>query len=137
MKPQKKSKNTPQSTNIQNNLNINLVPDVFNSITKLEKQNPELAKKALELIEYDLKESHKEKQTILELEKQEQIIRQNELPHLRKYIFLGQKLSFIVFIGGSVLSAYFGYLGMEKAAIASLVIPIGTLAVNFLNTKKS
>ena len=137
MKPQKKSKNTHQSTNIQNNLNINLIPDVFNSITNLEKQNPELAKKAFELIKYDIKESHKEKQTILELEKQEQIIRKNELPHMRKYIFLGQKLSFAVFIGGSFLSAYFGYLGMEKAAIASLVIPIGTLAVNFLNIKKS
>jgi hypothetical protein len=137
MKPQKKSKNTPQSTNIQNNLNINLIPDVFNSISELEKQNPELAKKAIELIEYDLKESHKEKQIILELEKEEQIIRKNELPHLRKYIFLGQKLSFIVFIGGSLLSAYFGYFGMEKAAIAALVIPIGTLAVNFLNLKKT
>jgi len=136
MKPQKKSKSIPQSTNIQNNLNINL-PDVFNSIANLEKQNPTLANKALELIEYDLKESHKEKQTILELEKQEQIIRINELPHLRKYIFLGQKLSFAVFIGGSILSAYFGYLGMEKAAIASLVIPIGTLAVNLLNLKKT
>jgi hypothetical protein len=135
MKPRKKLKNTPQSTNIQNNLEINLIPDVFNSITNLEKQNPELAKKALELIEYDLKESHKEKQTILELEKQEQTLRKNELPHLRKYIFLGQKLSFFVFIGGSVLSAYFGYLEMEKAAIAALVIPIGTLAVNLLNLK--
>jgi len=136
MKPKKTSKNTPQSTNIQNNLNINLVPDVFNSIAKLQEKSPELAKKALELIEYDLKESHKEKQTILELEKEEQTIRKNELPHMRKYIFLGQKLSFAVFIGGSLLSAYFGYIGMEKAAIASLVIPIGTLAVNFLNTKK-
>ena len=137
MKRNKQSKNTPQSTNIQNNLNINLVPDVFNSITKLEKQNPELAKKAIELIEYDLKESHKEKQDIIELEKEEQLIRQTELPHLRKYIFLGQKFSFFVFIGGGILSAYFGYLGMEKAAITSLVIPIGTLAVNFLNAKQS
>ena len=136
MKPQKKSKNTPQSTNIHNNLNINLIPDVFNSIAKLQEKNPELAKKAIELIEYDLTESHKEKQIILKLEKEEQTIRKNELPYMRKYIFLGQKLSFAVFIGGSLLSAYFGYIGMEKAAIASLVIPIGTLAVNFLNIKK-
>jgi len=35
MKPRKKLKNTPQSTNIQNNLEINLIPDVFNSITNL------------------------------------------------------------------------------------------------------
>ena len=83
MKLKKKSKNTPQSTNIQQNLNINLVPDVFNSVANLEKQNPELAKKAIELIEYDLKENYKEKQ--------EQEIRKNELSHLRKYIFLGQK----------------------------------------------
>jgi len=135
MKPEKKSKTEHQSTNIQNNLNINL-PDIFNSIAELSNKDPQLAKKAFELIEYDIKESHKEKQQIINLEKEEQIIRKEELPHLRKYIFLGQKLSFIVFIGGASLSAYFGYLHLEKAAIAALVIPIGTLAVNFLNSKK-
>ncbi|NPA54815.1 MAG: hypothetical protein GXO40_00430 [Epsilonproteobacteria bacterium] len=44
MKPQKKSQ-IESNTNIQNNLNIHLAPDIFKSITQLDKQNPELAKK--------------------------------------------------------------------------------------------
>jgi len=42
----------------------------------------------------------------------------------------------MMFLVGNLLAGYFGYLGMEKAAIASLTIPIGTLAVNLLNSKK-
>jgi len=52
MKKQKKiSKNTStQPTKIeQKNLNINITPNVFETLAELEKINPELVKKAFEL----------------------------------------------------------------------------------------
>ena len=134
MQPQKNSQ-TETSTNIQNNLNIQLAPDIFNSITKLDKQNPELAKKAIELIEYDIIENHKEKQTILNLEKEEQLKRHNELPFIRKYSFIGQTFAFIIGLAGLGSAVYFGYIGMEKASIASITTTLGVLAINFISKK--
>jgi len=61
-KQEKTSKNTStQPTKIEQNLNINITPHVFETLAKLEKANPELAKKAFELLGYDIKNSHEEK----------------------------------------------------------------------------
>jgi len=138
MKPtQKQKEELNNSTNIQQNLNIHLMPDVFLSINELEKQNPELAKKALEMIEYDLKKSHEAKQKIILLEENEQIIRKDELPFIRKYAFRGQIFAFITGLAGLGTAIWFGNIGMEKAAIASMSITIGVLALNFINKKNN
>jgi cellobiose-specific phosphotransferase system component IIA len=91
LKPTKKSSDTQNQTNIQQNVNISLNAHVFEALAMLDKTNPELAKKAFELIQTDIEEAHKEKQSIIEL---------------------------------------------EKVAITSITIPIGVLALNFINSKK-
>jgi len=134
-KPTKRSKSTSstqQPTKVEQNLNINITPHVFDSLARLEKRNPELAKKAFELLEYDIKESHKERQAILTLEQKEQQIRKEELPHLRRHAKRGQYFALIISLCGLGVAIYFGARGMEKAAIVSIVIPIGTLAVQFI-----
>ena len=140
MKKQKKiSKDTSiQPTKIeQKNLNINITPHVFEALAKLEKTNPELAKKAFELLEYDIKQSHEEKQKILNLEIEEQKIRKEELPYIRKLAFRGQIFAFITGLAGIGASIWFGMQGMEKAAYISIAIPLGVLAVNFIKSKTS
>jgi len=135
MKKQKKiSKSiSTQPTKIeQKNLNINITPHVFEALAKLEETNPELAKKAFELLEYDIKQSHKEKQIILDLEAKEQQIRKEELPYIRKLTFRGQIFAFITGIAGLLSALYFGSIGMEKASIVSVSVTIGVLAINFL-----
>ena len=140
MKKQKKiSKDiSTQPTKIeQKNLNINITPHVFEALAKLEETNPELAKKAFELLEYDIKQSHKEKQIILDLEAKEQQIRKEELPYIRKLTFRGQLFAFITGIAGLLSALYFGNIGMEKASIASISLTIGVLAINFLRKKEN
>jgi len=138
MKPTNKSeKKSKPSTNIQQHLNINLIPDVFASIKELNKTNPKLAQKALEILEYDLKKTHEEKEKIIELEKNEQILREKEIPFIRKYIFRGQFFAFVIGISGLGASIYFGNIGMEKAAITSITVTLGVLAINFINFKKT
>jgi mRNA-degrading endonuclease RelE of RelBE toxin-antitoxin system len=137
-KQEKTSKNTStQPTKIEQNLNINITPHVFETLAKLEKVNPELAKKAFELLEYDIKNSHEEKKTILKLEIEEQKIRKEEMPHIRKLAFRGQLFAFITGLAGLGASIYFGSIGMEKAAYVSIAIPLGVLAVNFIGKKKN
>jgi len=138
MKKQKNiSKNTStQPTKIeQKNLNINITPHVFESLAELEKVNPELAKKAFELLEYDIKQSHEEKQKILNLEVEEQQIRKIEIPYIRKLTFRGQLFAFITGLAGLGAAIWFGSIGMEKAAYISIAIPLGVLAVNFIRKK--
>ena len=125
-----------QPTKIEQNLNINISPHVFDSLTKLEQVSPELAKKAFELLEYDIKQSHKEKELILELEKEEQLIRKAEMSYIRKLSFRGQLFAFITGLAGLGAAIFFGNIGMEKAAYISIAIPIGVLAVSFMNKKK-
>jgi len=138
MKPTKtQNQESSNSTNVEQNLNIHLIPDVFSSIAELEKQNPELAKKAIELIEFDLKKSYEERENIILLEKQEQEIRKEEIPFIRKYAFKGQLFAFFTGLAGLITAGYFGNLGMEKAAIASMSITIGVLALNFITSKKN
>jgi len=140
MKKQKKiSKDiSTQPTKIeQKNLNINITPHVFEALAKLEETNPELAKKAFELLEYDIKQSHKEKQIILDLEAKEQQIRKEELPYIRKLTFRGQLFAFITGIAGLLSALYFGNIGMEKASIISISVTIGVLAINFLRKKEN
>jgi len=138
MKKQKKiSKNTStQPTKIeQKNLNINITPHVFETLAELEKINPELAKKAFELLEYDIKQSHEEKQKIVNLEIEEQKIRKTEMPYIRKFTFRGQLFAFITGLAGLGAAIWFGSIGMEKAAYVSIAIPLGVLAVNFIRKK--
>jgi len=137
-KQEKTSKNTStQPTKIEQNLNINITPHVFETLAKLEKTNPELAKKAFELLEYDIKNSHEEKKTILKLEIEEQKIRKEEMPYIRKLTFRGQLFAFITGLAGLGASIYFGSIGMEKAAYVSIAIPLGVLAVSFIGKKKN
>lgn len=137
-KQEKTSKNTStQPTKIEQNLNINITPHVFETLAKLEKVNPELAKKAFELLEYDIKNSHEEKKTILKLEIEEQKIRKEEMPYIRKLAFRGQLFAFITGLAGLGASIYFGSIGMEKAAYVSIAIPLGVLAVSFIGKKKN
>ena len=137
-KQEKTSKNTStQPTKIEQNLNINITPHVFETLAKLEKTNPELAKKAFELLEYDIKNSHEEKKTILKLEIEEQKIRKEEIPYIRKLTFRGQLFAFITGLAGLGASIYFGSIGMEKAAYVSIAIPLGVLAVSFIGKKKN
>ena len=136
MKPTKKStQNLDNNTKIENNLNIHIIPDTYKSLVELSKIDPEIGKKALEILEYDIQQSHKEKQTILELEKEEQIKRHNEIPFIRKYSFLGQTFAFGIGLAGLGTSMYFGYISMEKAAIASITTTLGVLALNFISKK--
>jgi len=137
-KQEKTSKNTStQPTKIEQNLNINITPHVFETLAKLEKVNPELAKKAFELLEYDIKNSHEEKKTILKLEIEEQKIRKEEMPYIRKLAFRGQLFAFITGLAGLGASIYFGSIRMEKAAYISIAIPLGVLAVSFIGKKKN
>jgi len=137
-KQEKTSKNTStQPTKIEQNLNINITPHVFETLAKLEKANPELAKKAFELLEYDIKNSHEEKKTILKLEIEEQKIRKEEMPYIRKLTFRGQLFAFITGLAGLGASIYFESIGMEKAAYVSIAIPLGVLAVSFIGKKKN
>ncbi len=136
--PPKKSESTSttkQPTKVEQNLNVNITPHVFDSLARLRKTDPELAEKALELLEYDIEESHKEKQALLLLEQNEQQIRKEELPFLRKQAKRGQIFAFIVALAGLGSAIFFGLQGMEKAAIASIFVPLGTLAVHFLGKK--
>ena len=138
MKKQKKISNntSTQPTKIeQKNLNINITPHVFETLAELEKINPELAKKAFELLEYDIKQSHEEKQKILNLEVEEQQIRKIEIPYIRKFTFRGQLFAFITGLAGLGAAIWFGSMGMEKAAYVSIAIPLGVLAVNFIRKK--
>ncbi len=139
-KPAKKStktSNTDKPAKVERNLNINITPHVFDSLARLEKVDPELAKKAFELLHYDIEQSHKEKQTLLALEQEEQQIRKEELPFLRKHAKRGQMFAFITSLAGLGTAIYFGSIGMQKAAIISITVPLGILAVQFLGKKKS
>lgn len=127
-------KPTPE-TAIQNNyyhFNIQVQPK---EIEALAKQNSELAKKYLQLQEKQLDHAIETDKEILQLEKNEQKIRHDEIPHIRTYTFRGQFFAFLA-IGASFISAIaFGLLGMEKAAIASIVVGAGTVAIQFLGAK--
>jgi hypothetical protein len=133
-KPQKKSQNStanlPQ-TAIQNNFNINIPIDV-NAINELAKSDKELAHRVLNIYEVQVQHAIESDHRILSIEEQNIANETNEIPYIRKYLFRGQILAYVTSIGGMLLSAFFGYIGMENAAISSLVIVVGTLAISFL-----
>ncbi len=137
-KPPKKSESTSttkQPTKVEQNLNVNITPHVFDSLARLRKTDPELAEKALELLKYDIEESHREKQALLLLEQNEQQMRKEELPFLRKHAKRGQIFAFIVALAGLGSAIFFGLQKMEGAAIASITTTLGVLAVQFLGKK--
>jgi mRNA-degrading endonuclease RelE of RelBE toxin-antitoxin system len=139
-KPAKTFNNTSDTNHpskIEQNLNINITPHVFDSLARLKKVDPELAKKALDLLQQDIQESHKEKQAILQLEQNEQQIRKEELPFLRKHAKRGQIFAFIIALCGLGASIFFGMHGMEKASIVSIATTLGVLAIQFLGKRSS
>lgn len=137
-KPPKKLESTPTTEQptkkVEQNFNI-ITPHVFDSLARLRKADPELAKKALKLLEYDIEESHREKQALLLLEQNEQQIRKEELPFLRKHAKRGQIFAFIVAIAGLGSAIFFGLQKMEGAAITSITTTLGVLAIQFLGKK--
>ncbi len=117
----------------QNNIYINHIN--LKELDSLAEKNPELAKKYLEIVEKVIQSSEKAEKEIINLEKQEQRQRHENIPYQRKYAYRGQILSFATIVVSFVAAGYFAYIGMEKATIAAIAIPIGIVAVNFIGIK--
>ena len=122
-------------TAIQNNFNF--VQNInLQDLTILSQNNPELAERYIKIVEKSQDEIQIVNKEIIELEKNEQKIRANEIPYLRKYTFRGQLFAFIISILGLVTSALFAYLNLPwQAIVAPITIPIGILAIKFLGEK--
>jgi hypothetical protein len=105
------------------------------ALLELVEKSPELADRYLKLHEEALKNIKEFDDRVLSLEEKEQILREEDIPYRRRYTFRAQTISAAIVFVSLGVSVFFGLMGMEKAAIATILIPIGVVAVNFLGIR--
>jgi len=122
-------------TAIQNNFNF--VQNVsLQDLAQLAETSPELAQEYIQIVKKSQEQLHIINTETISLEKKEQKARLDEIPHLRRYTFRGQLFAFIISIVGLATSILFAFLGLKwQAIIAPITIPIGMLAIKFLDSK--
>lgn len=116
----------------QNNVQININ---LSDLSALAMNNPELADKYISMLEKEQSHKHKIDDEILALEKKEQAIREEEIPHIRKYLKLGQIFAFIFMFSLVCALIYALYTRQTEVSITSVLIA-GFLAIYHISGKK-
>lgn len=116
----------------QNNVQININ---LSDLSALAMNNPELANKYISMLEKEQSHKHKIDDEILALEKKEQTIREEEIPHIRKYLKLGQIFAFIFMFSLVCALIYALYTRQTEVSITSVLIA-GFLAIYHISGKK-
>lgn len=116
----------------QNNVQININ---LSDLSALAMNNPELADKYISMLEKEQSHKHKIDDEILALEKKEQTIREEEIPHIRKYLKLGQIFAFIFMFSLVCALIYALYTRQTEVSITSVLIA-GFLAIYHISGKK-
>ena len=102
------------------------------ALGKLAAKNQNLADKYLDILKEQAEHSRAMDIEIIAIEKKEQEQRHEDIPHQRTYAFRGQAGSIVIAVSGLVVAVVFGAMGMEKAAMVAITVPVGVLAVNLL-----
>jgi len=119
---------------IQNNNYFTQQIDL-DALGELTTKDPEIAKMYMTIQQEQFEHSKAMDNKIIAIEEKEQYARLEDIPYQRKYVFRAQVGSIVIAILALITAISFGVIGMEKAAIASITIPIGILAVNFLGVR--
>lgn len=128
--PQKSDSSQPTLT--QNNINI------YQTVVKdLHGLPKDVQDRVLTMVEKATDANIESNKRIITLEEANLQNQTNEIPYIRKYSFRGQALAFVTVFGSLASAIAFGYFGMELAAIASISVLGGTVAVNFIKGKES
>ena len=119
---------------IQNNNYFTQQIDLI-ALGKLTAKDPALAKMYMAIQTEQFEHSKSVDNRILTIEEREQEGRLSEIPNKKIYAFRAQMGSISIVLSSFITSICFGVLGMENAAIASIVTGAGIVAVNFLGIK--
>lgn len=116
----------------QNNVQININ---LSDLSALSASDPKLAREYMALLKSEQDHSHKVDNEILALEKEEQKIRKDEIPHIRKYIKLGQIFAFIFMFSLVCALIYALYTRQTSVSITGVLVA-GFLAIYHISGKK-
>ena len=101
----------------------------------LRQEDPELATMYMDIVRDQFEHGKEMDIRIVTMEEKEQDGRLADQPNKKTYAFRAQIGSFSIVVGAFLTAIAFGFLGMEKAAIAAIVTGAGVIAVNFLGVR--
>ena len=126
-------KNSLHISNTYQNFNVNIIPT---ELSALMRSDPEFVK------DYLAKEQthrHETENSIINIEKNEQEIRRQEMPYYRRFAFIGQTLSyFVIFacLGVATYSLYKGGIGVALSSILVAAITVIPQLIGAYQAKK-
>ena len=104
----------------------------MDALSRMQEQHPELVSEIINLRKDELKIQHE----IIDLEKNEQVIKSKEMPYVRVYTFLGQFMAYSLGVSSLSGAAYFGYHGNTTLAGLFLTSSVGIAFAQFFNGTK-
>ncbi len=99
------------------------------ALHKMQEAHPELVDKIMGFRSDELKIQHE----IIALEKKEQELRNEEVPHIRKYAFRGQLMAYSLGLFSLAGATYFGLQGEILLAGGFLTSTVGLAFAQFFN----
>ena len=128
-------KNENQTTIFQAN-QFNIVPGIDPAqIALLSESDKELADQLIEIEKKRIDHLISVEDRILKLEENEQALRKEEMPYIRKFMYRGQLGAIIITITALGSAIALAYLGATTAATTAILVAGGSVAVNLLGRK--
>jgi hypothetical protein len=128
-------KNEQQTTIFQAN-QFNITPGLDPAqIALLSETNKELADQLIEIEKKRIDHLISVEDRILKLEENEQTLRKEEMPYIRKFMYRGQTGAIVITVAALGSAIVLAYLGATTAATTAILVAGGSVAVNLLGRK--
>jgi hypothetical protein len=128
-------KNEQQTTIFQAN-QFNIAPGIDPAqIALLSKTDKELADQLIEIEKKRIDHLISVEDRILKLEENEQTLRKEEMPHIRKFMYRGQTGAIVITVAALGSAIVLAYLGATTAATTAILVAGGSVAINLLGRK--
>ena len=128
-------KNEQQTTIFQAN-QFNIAPGIDPAqIALLSKTDKELADQLIKIEKKRIDHLISVEDRILKLEENEQTLRKEEMPHIRKFMYRGQTGAIVITVAALGSAIVLAYLGATTAATTAILVAGGSVAINLLGRK--
>jgi len=104
-------------------------------IAQLAKTDKELADQLIEIEKKRIDHIISVEDRILKLEENEQTLRKEEMPYIRKFMYRGQTGAIVITVAALGSAIVLAYLGAMTAATTAILVAGGSVAVNLLGRK--
>lgn len=121
-------KNSLHISNTYQNFNVNVIP---NELSALMREDPEFVKNYLAK---EQAHRHKTESDIINLEKNEQEIRKQEMPYYRRFAFRGQIFSYFAIFASLGVAVYSLYQVGISVALGSILVAAITITPQLIGT---